>query len=212
MWNYSVPAADRVDIYLHEYEAGEWHRDVEPCYPDDSRSEISFEGILGALHALHAEQDSAGFERLADYGWDNGYKMGDGPDEYTKMPQLALILPLVRQGYKLASIEDMLTGYRGNVLAYYLHLKGVTTGSLNVLEVEFLEEMTELVPSNPIYHALYHKYTDGDQTVAISILSDTEVFPVDRLPEESLKLFDWSDGPAAILYLYTLAILEEGTQ
>ena len=32
---------------------GKWNRDAAPCYPDNSKSEISFDGMVGVLHSIH---------------------------------------------------------------------------------------------------------------------------------------------------------------
>lgn len=211
LWDEAVQEERRVDIYRHEDKDGGWHRDVLPCYPDDSRSEISAENIMGALRSLVVRQDYEGAERMYNYGNDRDWIMGEGPEEYTDLWFLEGIisdfLVMERSAFELG-IRDKLKGYRGNVLADYIQLHGIINTYIEGWHKLMLEQLVKTTPQNPIYQALYHCYTDGDQTIAVGILNNQETFPPDRLPETPLALFDWSDAPASILYIWVVKILE----
>lgn len=191
----------------YEYGAkGKWNRDVEPCWPDDSRSEISLEGILGATHGLVTRKDKSALKRLRNYAIANGYVMGDGPTQYTFMPQLAFVL---EKAYKLADSErtafDKLDGYRGNVIADYILLHGRIYGYIGRHHLLMLEELIKVAPNNPIYHAIYHRFLDGDQRRAIELLAD---FNADILPQGADSRFHWGSASSAILFIYTVGIME----
>jgi len=203
-----------IEIYEHEYpEAGKWNRDVETCYPEDSRSAISTESLLGILHALWARGDKNAIKDIQDYGRANGWVMGEGPKEYTNLYHLSFLIEWMLDEIRLNSMIDydpwdVVSGYRANVIADYITLKGDVTGSINALELDAIEVMKDNVPQSPIYQALWHKYTDGDQAVALGILGNDDIFPPNRLPEKSLNLFDWGNAPAVILYIFAFGIIE----
>lgn len=210
----------KTNIYDHEYEAGQWHRDVKLCFPDDSRSEISNEGIMGAMHAMVARKD---FDRLKDL-WDfleaNDWIAGEGPKEYTRVVHLK---PLMREilkendmllsktsVFRLAAEDADSVGYRGNVLADYIFLHGVSLGYIESWHLSLLKELVKDVPQSPFYQAMVgcYEWTDNYQT-ALNLLGDEELFPSDRLPEKSNEmLWDWSDAPQLPLFAMTKRVLE----
>jgi len=54
----------RIDIYAHEYPEGQWHRNPEPCYETgESRSEISFESMLGNIWPVWDRGDIEAIEK-----------------------------------------------------------------------------------------------------------------------------------------------------
>lgn len=201
-----------LDLYKHFYEST-WHRSVTPCYiVGDSRSEISLEGILSALHFMLSKGDLEGIEKLFMYGEHNSWVFGEGPEEYTKMPQLRPLLSdfIARKLVITAEVElPSFKGYRGNVVALYIALKGRMFDYINGFEMRRLKDLRRAEPSNPIYHALVARYEEGNQSKAISILSNLNHFPADRLPEQSLELFAWNDAPAAILFMWCVFLMED---
>jgi len=209
LWEAS--GAPWVDLFAHERSTGKWFRHPEVCYPHPSRSSISFEGILGALHALWNRRDFNAIRRMQDFGNSRYWLMGEGPLEYTFMPHIA---PLIAKmlGKKMEPLGSdpwlAIKGYKLNVVANYIYLKAKVYGGINKLEIAFLREAISQKPQNPIFHALLHRYTDGNQEIAIKILMNEQNFPFDRLPDRSLDLFHWSDAPAVVLYTYVVSILE----
>lgn len=222
LWDSSVEADKRIDLYKHEYPEGSWHRDIKPCYEvGDSRSEISTESFLGAMRGLWIRKDLKGIKRTLAYAEENNFVMADGPKDYTFLLHLMPLLykmegqlekTLVAMGYsedEWPNPWDKLKGYHGNVIANYIDIKAKVYGYVNAWEIKTLEKMVETVPSNPIYHALWNCYREngGDQQTAIDILSGPE-FPMETLPEEHLELFDYGKAPAPILYLWAVNIIE----
>jgi len=218
LWEY----ARKTDIYDHEYEPGEWHRDVEPCHPDDSRSEISTEGILGALHAMVKRGDYDKIDDLWTYLDANDWIAGAGPKEYTRVYQLkSIIKEIMAKGRGLAQdqhkvlrfaaeSEDGSIGYRGNVLADYIALHHIALGYLESWHVVAVETLAAEVPQSPLYQGLFGCYSDDNAyQTALNILGNEELFPSDRLPERSNEgLWDWSDSPQVATFALTVAVME----
>lgn len=189
---------------------GKWKRDEEPCYPDNSKSEISFDGLVGVLHNIVANQDKAMFDRLVAYGTQHNWIMGEGMVELTNM---YVLLPTVyRIQAKLAlddtqSLDDALSGFRGHLLASFVWLQDRISGKITVAEMEAVDQLYSVSPEDPMYSALYHRFTDGDQDATIDILLNSPVFPINELPLET-GVFGWGSAPASVYYLVTLAIIE----
>lgn len=202
----------RIGLYEHYYDA-HWHRDVEPCYPDDSRSEISTESMLGVLHALWGRGDRESIADIRNFGDENDWRMADGPDEYVRLLHLRPLITWMLDSPELKTFEidpwSVIGGYRANVIADYIALKGDVLGSINKIELDALEVMVKNQPESPIYQALWHRYTDGDQARALEILNNENLFPLDSLPERGLDAFDWGGrAPSAILWLFAFGIID----
>jgi len=212
----------RSNIYDHEWNPGEWHRDYKECYPDDSRSEISTEGILSALIAMFERGDYDKIQDFWDYMERNDWVAGVGPEKYTKMLQLkALIKEIMeKHGIKLqnhakvlryaAESSDSSIGYRGNVLAFYIFIHGYSLGYIESWHLKLLKELAKEVPQSPFYQALVGCYDWSENyQIALNILGDEEMFPSDRIPENINEgLWDWSDSPQIPLFAMTRRVLE----
>jgi hypothetical protein len=211
----------RIDIYAHEYPAGQWHRSIKPCYPKDSRSEISFESQLGAIHACWARQDAACFKRMLKYAEAHDWILGEGPEEYTKLNELSfLIKRAITNLDKLAALTydeaesktllDRLKGYRGKVITDYVSIKGKIYGYVNSAELALVKLALDKDPENPIYRVLYAKYEDGhgdDFNFAVTKLLDETVYPADKLPGH-LGQIDWGDEMGQAVYAWMVSELE----
>jgi len=219
------------DIYKHEYSineeekridgSGQWNRDVKPCYPNDSRSGISTEGLLGALHAIRVAKDKDAIDRLIKFAEENKWIMGDGPEEYTRLIHLAPIAYKLQEvlngSFSSGETSDAvsnpwakISGYRGNVIADYIGLKGAIYGYLRGYELEFLKTMIEKVPNNPFYLYLYHSYTDSDYTKLIEVLTNETYFPLNKLPGKNAReVFSWGDAPHGLLYVWISGMIKE---
>lgn len=197
----------KIDIYSAEVKPGRWERHEKPCYPDESRSSISQEGILGALHALWSRDDDDGINRLNEYGNDHGWIMGDGPTDITQMLHLA---PTVSAMAGRASrnsgigIPVAVKGFRAHVLASYLHLRGRVYRSLSWAEFEMAKKLHKDHPGNPVFAALYHRYDDGDFQDSIDILMND--FP--QGTANGKEKYGWQGCPDFIAYIWTVAIMK----
>lgn len=194
-------------LYKHMYD-NTWHRNVYEVYPDESRSGISLEGMLSAINFLISMNDVDGIKQIYQYGQDNDWIFGVGPEEYTQLPQLEYLLQSYCEsnltGLEFPSFE----GYKGNVIGLWVATKGRLYGYIRDAEITLVERLISAEPSNPIYHTILHRYTDGDHSKAVSILSNDKIFPPDRLPSTPLDLFAWNDAPSAILFVWTVFLME----
>lgn len=222
----------KADLEKVQYGTGKWNRDILPCYDFDvegsgtgnSRSGISFESQLGAMHSIWARKDHAAAKRMLDYAVSHDWILSEGPEEYTKLNELSFLMKkivsslegngLVEQSSEDAtatdSILDKLKGYRGKVIADYISLKGKVYGYLNAYEMELLKLSIDKDPDNPIYKILMGKYEDGHQDdidFAVGKLLDETVYPSDKLPGH-LDQIDWGDNLGQAIYAWMVSDLE----
>lgn len=198
----------RQDLSKHEYSPGEWHRDVKPCYPDDSKSEISFDPLLMILHHAVSHNDHAAVVRLIEFGEDADWKMGDVPSSLTYTPQLAPLARMVRDATDLASIGSIvpsLEGFRAHLVALSVWLVGRVDGRLPESYFRMLRKISRDNPGNPLFTALHASYDDGDQSEAIAILSRD--FPTGELPS-GMARYGWGSCPDAIFFIAAVAAME----
>jgi len=215
-------------LYRHEYSydeelnlthnTGQWNRYVEPVYENGrSRSGISFEGETGALRYLFKCGTKKAVARHKQFLEDNDYVAGAGPTKYTNVSLLrGLVSKLSKSSHtqfrgKLGGSwwTNILKSYKAAVIANYIELYGRVSGYIEDWHYDFMEEIVAANPTNPLYHAIYHKYGDGDQSEAIRILSDEDTFPFGRLPENHQERWGWGDAPSAILYIFTVDVIKE---
>jgi hypothetical protein len=221
-----------IAIGLHEYtvgssgvktyKTGQWHRSKEPCNNDadidDSRSECSKENILGAFHAMLTNRDYASILRTIRYGRGNDWSFCSGGDaSYNKMVEFGPLLndweELLTNSTTLVGDDDAmaipsLAGYRGNVLASYILLKGRAFGYINTAEKVALQKLINDVPGSPLYHAIYHRFTDGDQTRAVTMM-DGSGWSNDSMPpsEKDAGPWSWQGGDSRMMYVWTAKVI-----
>lgn len=192
----------RQAIEEHEYVPGQFHRDVTPCYPSDSRSEISLDGYISVGHHIYTYNDREMLGRVIEYGREHKWIMGDGPTEYTNIYALVPILYKLRDTYELNTYTDILQGYKGHVALMLLLLKARVYGYLNNLEYSVLKQIYLSNPSNPLYSAVYHRYTDGDYTEVLNILEGIE-------DVSGTATWGWGSAPDVIVFITTVGIIED---
>jgi hypothetical protein len=187
----------RQDLSGYEWNEGEWHRDVRACYPDDSKSEISFDPIISLLHDSWTHKDFDRIDRLYTYGTDNGDVFGSGPRDLTYLPQVRII------------INDM----RSNMLVSQFRLDGTHNEHLLALSAwlklryaNFLEShdllILENLRSNPLIEALLVRVEDGDQHKAIEYLRG---FP-EELPLET-GIEGWGSAPSWLYWFLIYGVV-----
>ena len=162
---------DKWNLKDHEWSSGEWHRSTSACYPDSSRSEISYDGLIGILNFAWSANDKAMVDRLVKYGEMNSWVMGEGPREYTYLPQLKIITSDMITHF---SMLEMRPSYSLSEGTHNEHLLGLT-GWLKLKYAGYLETQDLLVlknlKQNPFLKALLARVDNGDQTEAIEYLS-----------------------------------------
>lgn len=212
----------RISIYNHEYPAGKWNRDKDVCWPKDSRSEISREGYINLFHALLSrgkEETIEATDRIIAYGLPRGFVMGEGSLEYTDIKVLVPVMYELRGEASLTgsiideitavsqNLEKYFTTYRAYVIAQYIYLRGRINGKISEIEYQLLKKYVELNPNDPYFLALKHRFLDGDQLEAVSLLNDDDAFPFNTLPDNT-KYFSWQGAHHSLLFCLTVAILE----
>jgi len=218
---YVTGAPGMMPIEQHFYDES-WHRDIIPCYdssgfivvsdekhPNDSRSEISYDGLLALVHYLNRVHDSRTLNELFEYGKDNNWVFGEGLKSLTWVPQLA---PLVNSTLLTGSTSKEtsicpFTGFRARLEIVRMLLEIDTSGSLDFLDKQLLSNLAECNPGAPLVLALATKQLDREYTNLYTMLQDESVFPSDRIPLKTGS-FGWGSCPDSLTYLMSVAILE----
>lgn len=75
-------------------------------------------------------------------------------------------------------------------------IRGTIYGGLTDGELASIKKDRDNDPNNALYHALYSKYTDGNQKKAVDILLREDLFPSDRLPTSADRCneYIWMHG------------------
>jgi len=196
----------RFDLSAYEYTAGELHRDVKPCLDDldgngkpDSKSEISYDPVLGVLHHAKTWGDQGLLLRIRSYGRDNGYVMGKGDRRLTYMPQLEIIISdMLGERPILTSEDERDSTHKEHILALSLWLKLRYDG---LTHAEFLA--LKAIKQTWIRKALINRMTDGDQADVIEYL---RTFP-DSLPLDT-GIEGWGGCPRWLYFFLLKAIID----
>ena len=197
-----------LDLSSFEYESGQWHRDIYPCLADldddgkpDSKSEISFDGLISVLHYAWSKQDFDLLDRLDRYGSTHNYVYGDGDRSLTFNPQIGVLIGEMKGEQKLVSNLTLDGSHRPHILTIGIWLRGRYNGNLTTLELETLKGFTEI----PLAKALVHRYSDGDQSETIALMEDESIFPSDRVPMDTA--FGWGSSRLSVYYIMLLGVI-----
>ena len=190
---------DYASISLFE-DNGRWYRDPEhKCGPTHggASSTISKDMLTGILTYMWWSKDLAAINRMIEYGKANSWVMGECVDTVTTISkcimspgQISLLYDM-QAGLKLGTgtttssadgSSDANTGFAAHLDILFILLPGSVHNAISDSELQTLKEQSERQPKNALYQAAYHKFKDGDQTIAISLLQDISKFPVDKLP------------------------------
>jgi len=191
----------RRDLSSYEYEDGQWHRHTSPCYPDDSRSEISFDGLIGVLHHAWTSNDRTLIDRMAAYGRANDWVMGEGPREYTFLPQVGLITDDMLGHMNLTNrpAYTLDSSHKEHLLVLSAWLKLRYAGFIEDHEILILKNL----PKSPLGDALLARLKDGSQSKSILYLSK---YP-EKLPLETGEQ-EWSGCPKYLYFFLIKAVVD----
>jgi len=182
------------DLSRFEWRSGEWHRNYTLCYPGSSRSEISFDGLIGVLHYAWTNNDRTLVDRMAAYGRANDWVMGEGDREITYIPQLEIITSDMITHFAMLEIRPSYSLSEGthneHIIALSAWLKLRYTGFLESHDLLILKNLKR----NPLITAILARVDDGNQAETIAYL---EKFPRD-LPLET----GWESWGGCPQYLY----------
>lgn len=180
-------------------EPGHWFRLPGPGYAEGCSSDISRDMLMGLLVHMWKFRQLELAEQLWSYGASHGWKMGEErlePNTRTVMSpaQIGLLAEMIhRMGGAdhperiIPALYDTSPGYTSHLTMLHIWLIGQMRGNLGSQEVSALRAILKHMDSNPLPHALLHRYTDGDQTAATRRLLDT--WPEGRLPTSD----DWCE-------------------
>lgn len=191
-----------IEMESAELEPGRFVRrplDYPSCYDEveGTGSDISRDMITGVIVYSYFHDRLDLLERIWAYGEQHGWKMGRGDDRTVMSP--ALIGHLARVIYYLSSgkvdhperhlpqIWIPVPGYQSHLMMLQILVEGEISGGISDVQLEALRKIAKSSPRNPLPHALLHRYTDGDQTLATHLL--LSIWPRDRLPTSS----DWCE-------------------
>jgi hypothetical protein len=155
-----------------------------------------FVGLFTYIWTFH-RRDLA--EGIWDYGSQHGWKMGEERldlDNRTILSpsMIGLLAEMIwRMGGAdhaerlIPAVFNTDPGFTSHLTLLHIRLLGEMRNSLTDYELSTLRAISKHMASNPLVHAILHKYTDGDQSVATNLLLNT--WPVERLPTSS----DWCE-------------------
>jgi hypothetical protein len=196
-------------------ETGQWFRkplgeyNATPC-----SSTISRDMFLGVfIYALHFQRLDL-LQDISRYGQENGWIMGQESKMFeTRViftpATRALLAQLIENlGGANTDIGELIPipintdpGFVSHLGMLQLLMLGKIQGNLTEMQLDSLRAILKHSANNPLAQALYHKYTDGDQSVATRLLLDT--WPKDRLPTSADWCEEWrlqrSDSDAGFL-------------
>lgn len=192
------------DLEAAQSEPGKWNRLPGPQFAASCSSDISRDMFLGLFVWSWEFRRLDVAEAVWDYGSRHNWKMGEERNfsehfdrVYLRPGTVGLLAELI---YKLGGENhwerSLLTvnplssepGFQSHLSLLTLHLLGEMHGGLTSGELDTIQKILGHMSGNPLAHALYHRYTDGDQSRATELLLGT--WPANRLPNER----DWGEA------------------
>lgn len=190
------------DVEMAESESGKWNRLPRPDYAAECSSDISRDMLTGVFVWAWEFRRLDVLERMWAYGESHDWVMGEErkPGLQNRVRMLPgtqgllaeLIATLGGESHwerKLLNVTPLSTeaGFQSHLTLLQIHLRGEMHNGLSAGELDSLREILWHMAGNPLAHALLHKYTDGDQSVATNLL--LSIWPAGRLPTQR----DWSE-------------------
>jgi hypothetical protein len=189
----------------YEQPEGKWNRDVESCYPEDSRSETSRDAYLSTL----LSQDKAAISRALQWAERNG---GDTGLPAGGVGNVSDLMPLMRRSVHLTgeadstadegleAIQKAFSGHRGHLIAGWLWARARIYGGLTVGGAALLRKLHDETPESPYLSCLYHRFSrlDNDQSGTVKLLK--------RMPHED-NTFGWGSSVWQLHYVLTVSCL-----
>lgn len=187
------------NLFDYEKQPGRWERDIASCYPKDSQSTISRDGLISVMHALHARGNEGALKRIHDYGEEHGWDMGEGPWDLVNAAPLVPVIHKLSGKPLLRQTQESRDGFLPHIVGLYIWLAAKAWGGIDDAQLLALRELRDRNQDNPYFHALYHRFTDGDQTAALERMGNigTEDAP-----------FGWGSAPADVVFAITVGVME----
>lgn len=191
-----------IDI-MQAYDGERWHRRpnfMPECYPDDSKSTISRDMLLGVMVYAWRTKDIDILDRLAQWGRANNWKFGDGEITRTVMsPQMVgtlyLAINILNDENNLDANTPLVLsktdGYQAHLSVIHALLRADMLGYAPNDYLEHFKYQAERQPQNPLFQYAVAKYTNGDFDYAQKLIIDTTWWPSDRLPTYEDRCSPW---------------------
>lgn len=187
---------------------GRWYRRpvaYQECYASGaSRSTVSRDQLLGVYWWAWRTKDLGALERLWAYGAARNWVMGDdavgGAHTLLNGNMVRLLADAVyalggenHQSARLIPYDwsGTPTGFEAHLQVLQVLLAGELNGALGDRALAVLQTQAERQPQNPLFQAAYHRYTDGDQSAAITLLLNEAWWPANRLPSSADRCEAW---------------------
>lgn len=189
------------DVESARDEYGQWYRKpVDVFRTSPNSSTISRDMFMGLfVYALHFRRLDI-LQDVARYGRENGWVMGQEDKLFeTRViftPATRSLLGQIIQhlGGPDSELGEIIPvpintdpGFVSHLGMLQLLMLGKIQGYLTSSQKASLKQILTHSSQNPLAHALYHKYTDGDQSEATRLL--LSIWPADRLPTSQ----DWCE-------------------
>lgn len=199
-----VGLGEQGDVGAAESEPGKWNRKQGPEFADECSSDISRDMFAGLFTWIWEFKRLDVAQALWNYGVQNNWKMGEERNfeehfdrVYFRPGTVGMLAELIyslggenhwERSLLTVTPQSTEPGFQSHLTMLTLYLLGEMHGGLTGGELDDLQKIRDLSPNNALAQALYHRYTDGDQSVATKLLLD--VWPADRLPTGK----DWKEA------------------
>lgn len=169
---------------------GLWFRSPQhDCYigkDNGAKSTISKDMFRGATLYWLVKGDKQAAQRTYDYGKDNKWVMGEPKNligHVIMTPTLRSVLrAILGKPFSTYPMVSSGKGYTSHLAAIRILTMGLAQGYVNNVRLNFLKKMIDRSPNNGLYHAIYNRFKDGDQSRAYELLMNEKTFPNDSLP------------------------------
>lgn len=183
--------------------SGRWYRDRQhDCFDRGaSESDFSQDMTKGLELCFIANKDLENTEKTISYLESNWFIMGRGDKTRTfmspsQMRQLYAVRDFIKSGVALPLTDSadgivVKTGFEAHVQVLSIFIDSIIYGHVSDTDLWLLKQQKERQPRNALFQAMYHRFSDGDQSAAANILADVSLFPNDRLPSSRDRSEDY---------------------
>lgn len=176
--------------------AGKWYRrPAKDCYPGHSGSSISRDMLVGIMSGLYFTGDVISLSDIRRYGKANNWVMGSGSLDRTFFtPDFQdTLYRLTGRSYKGPPYPwiDPFKDHQRHVTALHIILRGEAQGKIDNPMLNLLTGFVNSDPQNALFQYGYHRFSDGDQSDTIAILSNEDLFPSDGPGGDRCRRWLW---------------------
>lgn len=181
---------EEANLFDAEGSAGRWYRSPErDCFDlGESKSDISKDMFVMMTPYLLISGDVAAFKRIVSYAERNAFVMGRGvpsrtvmaPDMYAFFKEITLNSK--SQIFFMNDLDFDDVTFRDHLDVIWAIAKAIRNGGISRADLDNVSRLRSINPRNALFQAVYHGYTDGDQSETLVILKDDTLFPASRLP------------------------------